>query len=901
MSTTRRHRGYQPAEVRHKAEARTEANPTNPHAARMPSISSRNQGSHAVESSKAETSKNNQPSKPTVSSDSKALTGTARKQASQSGTPPIPHFSQRPANSILNAPQKEGAPHTSNKNTSLSPVGLTPTVDTSTSKLDTASIAASVRSSSPSESSSISIVNDYPQKSCWTRALLTENPSPSQALATKPAWDNGTNPIDSPSWKRESVSQPGYCKSAVNANFLNLPPYKSPFKSPEVSSSKQKTKLDPASSSFSRQIANIKRSVQSTQGVSVRGGQPSGQAGVAKSELPMDGDMENPSSRAMPQNVSSTVTPHLRAQIIRSAANTREDDRGNEGQQSEKQAETLPPHLRKPVNRSKADAQGEINETTVGKITRVAQHIAQPHPDSFSTSASLVTARSGAKTPERKIDVDQELAATHCVVETENDAEIAATLAAEANDNDELIAATLQEEVSGNKSLGPHRETQNREARDLLHTVPPHLRKSKPTTINPKTHLQYPGGEHSTSAHQDDRNFTTVTSFGNPEDVAQTPWIVGMGSPTGGVSLATEIKTIEWSAKTPASGRDRDNSPSNLVGWDGKLAPALLGEDWANRSQVSRKDHHRLEAIKTWTEDSATSLHNGIAVDQDNQSSPICAQHPETLPNPDEFNQAKRHLSATHHIQAFKAKRSTSGKSLSGSERRLTRDERRNQRRTQKDLINSQEIPPNEHAPTANIYLRPAEMKDMRQVMLLHNHYVLKSAYANDLEENDEIYWRNRLQECHDEVDPFLVAIHKDQKAAKNTRDAYRKKSETVVGFAFATDYGLQRTAFRFTVELELWVHHAYLHQGIGRSMLDRILAALDPGYNVLECAPVGGKYDPLQWNGGGHCIVKTILVNLLYSQAGEEELEWKKKWLSDNNFEHQGTLTDLGFKFGKP
>ena len=47
--------------------------------------------------------------------------------------------------------------------------------------------------------------------------------------------------------------------------------------------------------------------------------------------------------------------------------------------------------------------------------------------------------------------------------------------------------------------------------------------------------------------------------------------------------------------------------------------------------------------------------------------------------------------------------------------------------------------------------------------------------------------------------------------------------------------------------------------------------------------------------------MVKSILVNLLYQQTGKKDVEWKKNWLSNKNFEYQDTLSQIGFKFDEP
>lgn len=50
-------------------------------------------------------------------------------------------------------------------------------------------------------------------------------------------------------------------------------------------------------------------------------------------------------------------------------------------------------------------------------------------------------------------------------------------------------------------------------------------------------------------------------------------------------------------------------------------------------------------------------------------------------------------------------------------------------------------LPPNPHAPAANIYLRPAEFKDMGQVTRIDNYYVRETNFVLHLDPVDELHW----------------------------------------------------------------------------------------------------------------------------------------------------------------
>ena len=89
------------------------------------------------------------------------------------------------------------------------------------------------------------------------------------------------------------------------------------------------------------------------------------------------------------------------------------------------------------------------------------------------------------------------------------------------------------------------------------------------------------------------------------------------------------------------------------------------------------------------------------------------------------------------------------------------------------------------------------------------------------------------------------------------------------------------------------------IYIGIGKTMLDRILAATVQEYHLKE----GSKFispDYKFWTGACFRPVKTLLFNILHHE-GDENLEWKKKWIESYEFISIGMVPNIGYKFGKP
>ena len=138
------------------------------------------------------------------------------------------------------------------------------------------------------------------------------------------------------------------------------------------------------------------------------------------------------------------------------------------------------------------------------------------------------------------------------------------------------------------------------------------------------------------------------------------------------------------------------------------------------------------------------------------------------------------------------------------------------------------------------------------------------------------------------------------ERSCRHQEDIIRKKQENVIGFAVAADFGGKDTVYHNTVELELMIHPQFYHQGTGQTLLDRILAALSPDYSLVERAPFLCENDIAHWIRGGSRQAKAVLVNIHYSEGEEEVVAWRKQWLAKYEFQHVGTLPQIGFKKDK-
>ncbi|KAI4099736.1 MAG: hypothetical protein L6R37_005846 [Teloschistes peruensis] len=201
------------------------------------------------------------------------------------------------------------------------------------------------------------------------------------------------------------------------------------------------------------------------------------------------------------------------------------------------------------------------------------------------------------------------------------------------------------------------------------------------------------------------------------------------------------------------------------------------------------------------------------------------------------------------------------------------------EKKARKQVASEKEVvepPPNPYQPKANIYIRPARVKDLSQIRDLFNYYVEKCAVTGERSKLSDRDWRDRFDLALTEKFPFIVAVGRHQ---------FNKKygGEKIAGFAYAEDFGGEQTMWRHTCELQLYVHHTCVEKGVGKNLMD---------FNESESA---------RHNGGGERLLSHILVPYSYLSDQLEQTKWVGEWLiREFGFELQGRLKGIG-RIGNP
>ncbi len=152
--------------------------------------------------------------------------------------------------------------------------------------------------------------------------------------------------------------------------------------------------------------------------------------------------------------------------------------------------------------------------------------------------------------------------------------------------------------------------------------------------------------------------------------------------------------------------------------------------------------------------------------------------------------------------------------------------------------------------------IRAARVEDLDSIQRIYAHWVLSGVASFEIDAPSVDELRRRFGEIQSRSLPYLVAQTGDGRVA---------------GYAYATLYR-PRPAYRFTVEDSIYIDPEFAGQGLGRPLLEAIIAETSKqGYKQM-IAVIGGG-------------MENAASVALHSRCG---------------FEHAGILKSVGFKFDR-
>lgn len=160
----------------------------------------------------------------------------------------------------------------------------------------------------------------------------------------------------------------------------------------------------------------------------------------------------------------------------------------------------------------------------------------------------------------------------------------------------------------------------------------------------------------------------------------------------------------------------------------------------------------------------------------------------------------------------------------------------------------------NETSANASIVLRAAAPRDVARIAAIYAHHVLTGLASFEVEPPDEAEIGRRLADVRAQGLPFLVA----------------EAGGRVVGYAYASPYRA-RPAYRYTLEDSVYVDRDCAGRGVGRQLLDRLVA---------ECVKCGCRQ----------------LVAVIGDSANRASIALHEAC----GFARVGLLPAVGYKFGR-
>ena len=141
---------------------------------------------------------------------------------------------------------------------------------------------------------------------------------------------------------------------------------------------------------------------------------------------------------------------------------------------------------------------------------------------------------------------------------------------------------------------------------------------------------------------------------------------------------------------------------------------------------------------------------------------------------------------------------------------------------------------------------------------------------------------------------PYLVAVSKSNQSRADPGYV----SEKIAGFINLDDYCDQSSSYRYTFEMELFVHPGFVSKGLGKCLVDRLLEMVDTSYRARG----GYEYvnDDEYLKTGPSRIIKTVLLNVHHENGEDLDADWRGKFLSACKFVRVGRLPKAGYKYDK-
>lgn len=199
---------------------------------------------------------------------------------------------------------------------------------------------------------------------------------------------------------------------------------------------------------------------------------------------------------------------------------------------------------------------------------------------------------------------------------------------------------------------------------------------------------------------------------------------------------------------------------------------------------------------------------------------------------------------------------------------------------------------PNQFAPAIDMYLRPAEEKDVADIAAIYNHYIVSSIIPEDQQKVTPEDMLEVLKITKMDKLPFIVAVkgraptfNDAQGRPGSSKKAIMPAVESAIGFSFSERFnygfaGKWNGRSRATANLQLYVHPDYTRKGVGRNLLDRLIHCITPSYAYRNgCSWINATDNRVNESSGGG-LFHQVLFQVPVEPKDDPTIDWLSKFL---------------------
>jgi L-amino acid N-acyltransferase YncA len=200
--------------------------------------------------------------------------------------------------------------------------------------------------------------------------------------------------------------------------------------------------------------------------------------------------------------------------------------------------------------------------------------------------------------------------------------------------------------------------------------------------------------------------------------------------------------------------------------------------------------------------------------------------------------------------------------------------------------------------PKVNLFLRPIRPADIFQIVEIYNWHRNFGLFSPEDQDVSRMAMENRIDDIDQAGLPWIVAIEKSGRIRGKRHAAVQEK---VVGFVYVDDYHSPTGMWRYTGELEIFVHDEYRGRGVGSCLLDKMIQLLDPAYKAKGGYDwkIDEEEDPRYMPGGGRDL-GTIICHLPYAHGDIPYFDRMAHWFAKFDILQRGNVEMGGLKGDK-